>query len=372
MSVLRILIIKEWFRHFFYSFFVLFLLVTTASLISGFLRGSVTSLEVIYNYFLEIPSFITRILPVSCLATSIFSIHKFKNRNEIVAMFASGLTRRKFISTIFLCSFFVALLQFVNGSFVNPYVLSRRNTLIENPQSKFRNLQGEGLKSKTVGSGRVWYKGQEYYVAFPIYQRLEKKLFNLNIYYFSSNSSLIRRISTNIATFNEETEQWIGEKVTELNRIDEKNIFPTVTRSENASLPLEERPSDFDQIESDISILNIFKLKDYIDRLKQTDININDFMVIYLDKYSSSVVCIIFALLASSGIFSPNRRGSSLGKNLFFIFVFTIIYWVVSYYALELGRSSKIDAYVACFAVPVFFLLFLATFFFKNRRITSA
>ena len=370
MGILRNLIVIEWYKAFFKSSFVLFLIITIANLIAGFLRGRVTTIEVIYNYLLELPNFISRVLPVACLTASLFSINKLKNSSELVAVFAAGFSRKKFVETIFLCSLAISLFQFLNNSFIRPYVLSNRDNLIQNPQNKFRNLQEQGLKSKTVDSGSVWYKGESYYVSFPFYHKAEKKLFDINIYYFSANHKLTRRIHADELTFNSENNMWVGKNVVDLQQIDDEKTFPVITKQENTAVPLREHPSDFDQIESDISILNIFKLKAYIDKMKEIDININDFVVIYLEKYTSFLICIIFALVACLGIFSPNRRGSSLGKNIFFIFIFTITYWLVSSYVLELGKSSQINAYTACFAVPAFFLLLLLIFYLKNRRLS--
>ena len=308
MSIIRRLIIREWFKACVSSFFVLLMVVTVANLIAGFLRVRIAAYEVIYNYLLELPNFIGRVLPIACLTASLLCINKLRNSHELVAILASGFSRKKFIGTILICAFVMALIQFLNSGFIRPSVLSMRNELIQNPDTKFDNLRPQGLKSKTIGSGSIWYKGQNYYVSFPLYQRETKRLFDINVYYFSDAYRITRSIYADILTFDETTRRWIGNNVTDIRQISEDDLFPMALKGQDVPVDLMERPEDFDQIESDISILNIFELKNYVDRLDEAGININDFLVLYLEQYASSLMCIIFALVAGIGIFNPNRR----------------------------------------------------------------
>ncbi|CAN0327204.1 unnamed protein product, partial [Chrysoparadoxa australica] len=132
---------------------------------------------------------------------------------------------------------------------------------------------------------------------------------------------------------------------------------------------ISEQPGDFKEIESDITTLNTPDLYRYIKTLQDGGINVNEYLVMFYEKFSPSVVCIIFSLIAAIGGFTPNRRGSSFGKNIFFVFVFVILYWLINSYFLELGKSSKIDPFLATFGVPFIFALFLAQQFFRHRKL---
>ena len=369
MSILRRLIVKEWFKAFSISSFALLLVVTAANLVAGFLRVRITAPEVFYSYLLELPSFFTRILPVACLTASLFCINKLKNSHELVAILASGFPRRKFIETIFMCASIIALVQFINSGFIKPSVLSMRNTLIQDPDTKFSNLRPKGLKSKTIGSGSIWYKGQYYYVSFPLYQRESKKLFDINIYYFINSHRIARRIHADVLIFDDTKQLWMGDTVTDIERVSEDDLFPTITKTFNSPVALLERPEDFDQIESDISVLNVFQLGAYVAKLEEAGIDVNDFLVLYLEQYASSFMCLIFALVSGMGILTPNRRTRSLGREITLAFIFTVVYWVVFSYCLELGRNSKINAYAACFSVPSIFSLLLLLAYRRRRRL---
>ena len=139
-NILKRLIFKEWFKVFFSSAFLLFLLISVANLIGGLMRGNVSATDVLMNHLLEIPGAMSKILPVSCLVASLFSINKLKNRNELTAIFASGFSRQNFFVTVLQASIFVALFQFMMSGFIDPYAKKNRSRLIANPESKFKNL----------------------------------------------------------------------------------------------------------------------------------------------------------------------------------------------------------------------------------------
>ena len=318
------------------------------------------------NHILEIPSYLGKIFPVSCLVASLFSINKLKNRNELTAIFASGYSRKRYITDLFHASIFVMILQFLNLSFVGPFLKANRDSLITNSQSKFRNLKSKGLRANTIGSGSIWYKGDDYFFSFLSFDKKNLTINNASLYYFNTDQLLKKKITAKKIILKEKT--WIGFDVNILSNL-HNSSFPLSQDFKSKTIPINETTEDFSQIESDITTLNIFELKSYINQLDNAGININEYLVLFLDKFASSILCIIFTLLASVSVFKPNRREEGFGKNLAFVFIFTIFYWLVYSYLFELGKNSIIHPAVACFSVPVVFSLFLVFFFYKNRKL---
>lgn len=366
--MLKKLILKEWFRFFISSVAVLFLLLTVGNLINGFLRGNVTPTEVILNYFIEIPGFLLKIFPISCLTASLFSINKLKNRNELTAIFASGFSTKKYFITLIQASSLVALLQLFVGGVVQPLTHSIRSDLIEDSDSKFRNLRAKGLKTSTIGTGKIWFKSGDYFFSFSTFNKRENLLSNVTLYYFDETFKLTKKIFTSKLTYLEGT-KWLAHNPKIYDGVNKKGSFPTVNEPITLGIGLREDLGDFKKIESDITTLGLFNLYLYISQLNKSGINTSEYLVILLDKVSSSLICIILALVAAVGIYEPNRRTSNFGKNLGLVFLLTLIYWLTYDYSLELGRSSKINPYLACFSLPFGFLLYLTYQFNKNRKL---
>lgn len=368
MSIIRRLILKEWFKFFAGSVVALFLLISIANLISGFLRGNVTASEVIINHFIEIPGYLNKIFPVSCLMASLFSINKLKNRSELTAIFAAGYSRKKYIIDLIYASLIVTFIQFFMTSYVSPFFKQHKETFISGSTHKFKNLRSQGLKSSTIGSGKMWYRSDGYFISFTNYNQRKKELYNVNIYRTTVDSYLEEIESINRVYWDKDL--WVGDKIIKLDGLNEKN-FPKIKSSLNLPVNITELPEDLRQIEADVTTLNIVKLWHYIKQLRNSGININEYMVLFYDKFSNSIICIIFAILASVSIFNPNRRSSSFGKNIAAVFFFTILYWLIYSYLIELGNNSKVSPIVSTFSVPLSFTLILIIIFSKNRKLAN-
>ena len=354
----------EWMKVFIAACVLLFMLLTVANLISGFLRGNVSASDVLMNHLLEIPGSLNRIFPIGCLIASLFSINKLKNRNELTAIFASGFSRKDFIFIIIQASLFVSFLQFIITGFIDPFAKRNKNTLIKDSEAKFRNLKSRGLKSSTIGSGRLWYKSDDYYFSFAKYDKSTQTLHDVSLFYITPNYKLKQKIHADTITYDGNT--WIASRGREIIDIDLEK-FPKINRLKRKAINILEDPKDFLQIEADITTLNVIGLYRYISQLNRSGININEYLVLFYEKFSSSLICIIFSLVSSIAIFNPNRRGSSFGRSVIFVFIFTLLYWLVQSYFIEMGKSSKIPALISTFSVPILFSLFLSMFFYKNR-----
>lgn len=366
--MLKKLILKEWFRFFISSVAVLFLLLTVANLISGFLRGNVTPTEVILNYIIEIPGFLLKIFPISCLTASLFSINKLKNRNELTSIFASGFSTKKYFITLIQASAVIAILQLFVGGFVQPMTRSMRDSLIENSDNKFRNLKAKGLRTSTIGTGKIWFKSGNYFFSSSSFDKVKGALNNVTLYFFNDEFKLLEKIKAPTLEYSEGN-TWKAINPTIFKNADAKEKFPHIEKKDVFLITLKEDLTDFKKIESDITTLGLFNLYMYISRLNQSGINTNEYLVMFLDKISSSLICIILSLVAAVAIYSPNRRTSSFGKNIGIVFFLTLIYWLTYDYSLELGRSSKLNPYIACFILPVIFMSYLIYQFQTNRKL---
>jgi len=366
MSLISKLIIREWNRFFVTASISLLLLTTVANLISGLLRANVSPHEVLLNYILELPKFIIQVLPISCLIASLFSINKLKNRNELTAIFASGYSRKKYIFNIIQASAFIALIQFLVGAYVEPFAKSNRHVLLGISKHKFRNLQSKGLKSNTIGTGKQWFKNKNYFFSFEAFDKQNNSLREPVLFVFDKSFKLSAKFSATSSYF--ENGQWHFIDGVSYQYLNSKS-FPEVKKFANQLVPLNETPEDFKQLEADITTLSIGNLYNYIRKLKKVGINTNEYTVMLYRKFSSAIICVIFALIASLALFNPNRRNSVFGKNILIVFVFTVAYWLINSYIVNLGINSKIPPLAACFSVPIVFILFLAYFFNKNKRL---
>ena len=367
MTLMAKLVLRHWFRCFFAAVCILFLLVMLAFLITGILRSGVTPQEVCLNFLLELPQYIGKIFPISSFMASLFCLNKLRNSNELTALFSLGMSRKKFVLILLHATCIVAATQYIITAYGGPWVRSHRHLLIANADQKFSNLRSKGLLASTIGSGKIWYKTKDYFLSFASFDRWSNSLKKVELYYYDPQYHLTKKLSAGQVQY-QQRGQWLAHDVTVLDDLDQQN-FPGLEKIEQLPLPLNETPEDLIQIQSDITTLFPRALWNYIQNLNNAGINTSEYQVVFLEKISLAILCFLFALLSATGIFAPNRRGSSFGRAVGFVFVLTIIYWLAQSYLSKLGQTNELPPIIACFMIPGAIILYLIGYFHYHRQL---
>ena len=264
MSIIRKIIIKEWLTFFISATIVLLFILSLGNILTNLLKANSTIHQVVLTLAFEIPTFLVKIFPVSCLIASLFSLNKLKNRNELTAIFAAGFSRIKFIITIASLGIFVGIILFYVNAYLVPY--SKHQSYL------MANQGNEGsITANAVNGGRVWFKGKNYFINYSSFDISTNTLNKLNLYYYNDDYKLIEQISSDQAIYIKE-HQWKLNSFkhnTNLNNL----TFPTTQILKNKFIDLDESLQDFKKINADISTLSIWKLYEYVKILKSNSLS---------------------------------------------------------------------------------------------------
>ncbi len=367
MFTLRRLILKEWFIFFFGAAIILLMILSLGHVLNGLLKASNDFKSIFVDLGLEIPTFLVKIFPVSCLVASLFSINKLKSRNELTSIFASGFSRRQFVSLIGFAGFLVGFVLFMINGYLVPYSKHKQAVNLAKTASESNKTAKNPISINALQSGKIWFKSQGYFFSYSSFDANTNTIYDLSLYYYDKNFHHSEEYSARAAKFLENNKWQLsnGVHITNL----ENATFPTPKAFLTEEVLLNETVSDFKKINADISTLNIWKLYDYINVLRANKINDNEYFVTFLDKFASGFTCLVLAILASIALFNPNRRNSSFGANIAFVLSFTFIYWFIYSYFMTLGQTSKISPYYATFTVPFVFVIYLAFYFIYHRKL---
>lgn len=364
MLLLSRMIVKEWFKSLVGAVTVLFLLISTADLINGFLQGKDTS-RVFLEYALKMPDLMGKMFPICCLVATLFSLNKLKGHAELISILAAGFSYRKIYFLIGTCALTVVGVQFLNLGFIEPFANKIKRQEIE----KSRKSEGKYLTRSSMEGGRFWYKTENYFASFAYFDRRSKTLQDLEIYFFSAVHTSVKIIKATKATFVGDG-KWSLTGVKELSALDTVT-FPMESKKDEFVMKLNEEPEDFGEFEADLTTLNFVSLAKFIKRLSKTGINIAEYEILLLNKVFLSFVCLVFALLPVSAIFNPNRRSDSFGKNVVQTLLVTVAFWVLYSSSIAFGNSGTLTPWVATGLVPFGFLLFVLNTYFKNRKLSA-
>lgn len=367
MSYIRKLIIKQWLIYFFGAVFILSLILSLGHIINGLMKASNELQFIMLDLLLEMPVFLVKIFPISCLIASLFSINKLKSRNELTAIFASGFSRKQFVITIGISGAIVGLSLFYINGYLVPYSRQEQSKHALTHPAIANKAKTSIVSINALNSGKIWFKGPDYFFSYSSFDGRTQTLFNLSLFFYDNNHKFNRQIQAKRAIFIRDS-FWIFKKGFYVSGLESTN-FPDVHKFGEKVFRLRESISDFRKINADISTLNIWRLWDYIAVLRTNGINDSEYYVTFLDKFSSGFTCVILAILASIALFNPNRRNSSFGINVSFVLSFTFIYWFIYSYFMTLGQTDRIPAILATFGVPSVFVIYLFFYFLYHRKL---
>ena len=310
------------------------------------------------------PDLMGKMLPISGLLASLFAIGKLKNQAELMAILAAGFSATKIYRLFFLCSLFIGILQFVNLGHVLPLANKVKRAEFE----KSRKNESKYLARSKIGeAGLIWYKTENYFTSFKAFDAKKNQLKEVTIYFISNSHKLDSIYRARSAQFIENN-KWQLKDIKIIHSL-ENTEFPKFTTAKNLYIELDEAPSDFNQFESDITTLNFFELKRFISRLEETDINTTEYQVMFYEKASLALICIIFTLIPVSGIYNPNRRSQGLGKSIVFTLLFTIFFWLLHSGAISLANHEKLPVAIATLGIPIIFGVYIYGIFYKNKKL---
>jgi lipopolysaccharide export system permease protein len=356
MTVLRKFIAKEWFKSFFATFLILIILVAAADIINAFMRNKGDFLTILFNFAVKAPELLSKLLPFASLLATVFAINKLKTHSELIAILAAGMGPLKILQVFIFCGSLLAILQFINTGYIIPYA----------NQIKLSDDEEQFIRS-SINSGKIWYRGQNYFANFTGYDQTSNRIIDLTLMFHNNQFLISNIISAKFARYMSDN-IWQLEDGHIKAHLDLKE-FPTLEKFKLKPVELSEDPSDFKKFESDIATLDIFNLSSYINRLEKNGIQATQYRMIMWDKISLSFICFLFALIPVLGVFNPNRRSSSFGKSVLFTLIFMIVYWLAHTSIVALGNNQQLPPVVAAFIMPFIFSIFLIQQFIKKRQL---
>lgn len=363
MFLLSKIVAKEWFKALIGALIVLFILITVGDIVNGFLRNYAAR-RVFIEYILKMPDLMGKMLPIAALLASLFSINKLKGHSELIAILAGGYSALRIYQLILFCSISVGLLQFINLGFLLPTANKIKRSEFEKSR---RNESKYLARSSIGGTGLLWYKSEDYFASFKAYDRIHKTLKDVTFYFYSPEGKTASIYKAESAKFIKDF-KWEFKQLNILQDLDTEG-FPKIKSLNTLLVNLKEEPTDFGQFESDITTLNFFDLSRFISRLKNTGINSSEYEIMLFEKVSLSFICIVFSLFPLSGVFSPNRRGSSFGKSVVLTLIFTIGFWLIYSSVIAMGNNGSLPPLVATMGIPLIFIIYIWTTIYRNRSL---
>lgn len=306
----------------------------------------------------QMPEVLVLLLAPSCLIATLICLSGFARRNELTAMFASGISLGRISFVILSLVFMLCCLSFVITDRVVPPLAKERAHFYRTVIQKRPDIQTD------IKQNKIWYRSRNLIYNLRTFDPKENRISGISIYTFNDRFDLIQQIEASTADYVDG--KWMLADGL-LTLFDEKTGRPMTRHFDSQGMTLNESPQDFQEIEKEVETLRLKYLWRYIQRNQDAGIDTHSYEVTFWSKISMALVPLIMALLGIPFATSHSRH-SSIARDVSLSFLIVLIYWLIFSSGLSMGKSGMIPPFWAAWAPNLMFFAFGIFMVMKTRR----
>jgi lipopolysaccharide export system permease protein len=349
MDTLDRYLIKEFFVYLAVTLLCLTFLFVGIDYLSNYIH-SAESLQKIFNHYLyRLPFVFQQFIPVSCLMATLLVLTALSRQNEILALFAGGISVLRIVSTFIAATAAVSTLSFIIFDPLLP-ALSKRNELIKrgiDPSSSAEELSNFNRNDFWLKNGALVYN-------IGNFDPAKNTMRDIRVYSLSPHFYLNSKMKAKRAIF--QKDQWIiqeGSLVTYPLEIP----FPTFShfKEKKAGL-IFERPKDIKTFQIKEDTMRLKELRKYINRNSSYGMDTTNQQVQYHERIAMVFTPLILVLISFPFAMKPFKQHSA-GRSVGFCFLVVFAFLLLFRLTLSVGKAGYIPPLLAAWGPNLFFLV---------------
>lgn len=357
MSILDRYIASEFWKAFIASLLAFLALYIGSDAAQQSIKEDIPPAYALQFSLYQIPEILVMLLPAACLMGTIISLSSIGRRNELIVMFASGISFAR-IAFVILCLVFIVCC----GSFI---ITDRVIPPLTKAKARFYRtvIQKKPDFRTDIRRSKIWYRSTNIIYNLRAFDLTKNQIHGLSIYTFDNKFNLAQSIEAKRATY--EGNNWILENG-HVTIFTGNPVFPKNLKFAKKRITIPENPDDFREIEKKVETLRLKRLWRFIERNKEAGIDTHAYEVMFWSKISMALVPIVMAILGIP-FTNVNPRNSSIARDVGICFFIIIIYWLIYSTALSLGKSGSMPPFLAAW-LPNLLFFGLGIFLIIRRK----
>jgi lipopolysaccharide export system permease protein len=260
-----------------------------------FLLNEIPIAQIGYLMLLYVPKTMVYAIPFAILFASCFALSDLYARNELIAIYAAGVSLFKFTRSLILFSFLLSFALFAFENYIVVPTYAKKVAL----QSEMLNQQQSLNRSQLVvisDGGNTVYKAD-------FYSDSEERLRTVDIVMRKEDKSLDTILHADYAEWNGENWNLINamQYVVSEDSLRVRPIDQTITAR------LTEPPETFRNNTMSVEEVNVSDAKTYIEKLQRAGLPVNEERSLYYKKFSFPFIVFIVVFL-SVGLSGKTRK----------------------------------------------------------------
>jgi lipopolysaccharide export system permease protein len=319
-------------------FVTIFMAVDAMSTTLAYKGVAPSVLASFYMYY--IPEIIQKMLPVACLLGVVLTLGSLNKANELVALFASGMSLLRITVPMLILVVIISALGFLAGDRVIPMLTAQKNFIFYNDIKKRPSMYS------TVKTGKIWYRSKNAIFNIKTLSQTGDKAQGLTLYFFDEVFDLVQMITAQSVDL--KGTQWVLNtgSVTIFNK---ESSFPLTSQFKTKTIVMTEDANDLQSTGQTSDMLSQSELKKFIDRNRDAGLDTLHYEVDYHAKYSFAFAGLVMCLLGIPFSVSRARSGGTMlnaGICLGLVFAYYVLYSS----GITLGQHGTVTPFIATWA----------------------
>lgn len=339
--------------YFFGGLLVFLTLFTAVDAMSTMVNYKDVAPSALINYYLySFPGIISQLLPVACLLGVILTLTSLNKANELVALFASGMSLIRVALPMLAMVIVVSTLGYLASDHILPRANKQKNYIF------YYDLKKEPHRFSTIRTDRIWYRSKNSIFNIKTLNAKGDGAQGLTMYFFSDEWDLVQMITA--AEVKIQGAQWLLEQGT-VTIFNKDSSFPLTSPFKSKSIVMAEDSKDLQSAGQTADMMSQKELKYFIDKNKSAGLDTVAYEVDYHSKISFAFAGLVMCLLGIPFSVGRARSGGTM-LNVGICLALVFAYYVFYSSGITLGQHGTLPPVAAAWTpnivmVVVAFLL---------------
>lgn len=319
-------------------FVTVFIAVDAMSTLVNYNKVSGGALLSYYGY--SAPEIIYKMVPVACLLATIFTLSTLNKANELVALFASGMSLLRITLPLIFWVSSISVASFLVGDRLLPQFARSKNFVF------YRDIVKNPSLYSTTKKDRIWYRSKDTIFNIKTLNEAAHKAQGLTLYYFNESWDLIQMMTAEVVELNGATWKLHNGSVT---LFTEDSSFPLTSAFKTKTIVMGEDSKDLSSTGNTSDVLSLTDLSEFIRRNKAAGLDTLKYEVDYHSKYGFAFAALVMSLLGIPFSVSRSRSGGTM-INVAICLGLVFVYWIFYSSGLTLGQHGQLPPILAAWA----------------------
>lgn len=366
MSILDRYIVRFFIGFFFLALSVCLFIVLIIPFVEELdtIIANKVAFTIMVSYLLySVPTVFVQVIPMVVLLAILLTLIGLNRHQELLAMQANGISLYRLMFFLFLVVCGIAIVSWLIEENLSPVALQQakliRTYQINKSQMVPYLREGQmwirGTSTSESTNGRIGESTGHTLFSLGFVNRTGTLLSHVTLLELSADETkILRRLEAIELRWEQNSSKanWIAVSGID-RRFNESNDLVSEQNISNLPVSFPMQPNELQQFSRDPSEFNTQQLKQYVELVRASGLNVKDYLVDYYLKYTNFLSPIILALvgIAYGTVLAPKTAT----KRFTAAIILAISYYILLFFMRNLGRSGVVPAVVSAFFIPILF-----------------